>query len=148
MPQQQAKSAAGLRGKRQAARRGEIGGIACLRQLGQNRRQSPAFERLFESPKRIARMRDPQDQQSIHGEPETIEAKPIGSPGFKRCIIGRNAEHLGGTRAVAGCRQARDGKPKPEGRAELQLAGGRELMQSPQTKTPLERRIEGGHAQP
>jgi hypothetical protein len=87
-------------------------------------------------------MRDAQDQNPIHGQPETIEAEPIGAPGFVGGIIGLDAEHLPAARR----RQDRDTEPKPEGSTELQLACGRKLMQSPEGKTPLERVIEGRHA--
>jgi len=142
--QQQAKPAARLRGERQTACRGEIGGSASLRQLGQDRRQSRTFERLFETPERIARMRHVQDQQPLHGEPEMIEPEPIEGAGFVGRIISLDTEHL----PAIGRRQGRDGEPKPEGRAELQLARGRKLMQCPACKTPLERVIEGRHAEP
>ena len=61
-----------------------------------------------------------------------IEAEPIEDAGFERRIIGRNAEHL----PAALHRQGRDSEPEPEGCAELQLALGTQLMQSPERKTP------------
>jgi hypothetical protein len=87
-------------------------------------------------------MRDAQDHEPIHGEPEMIEAEPIRGPGFASRKVGLDAEHL----PAAGRRPGRDGEPKSEGASELQLACGDQLMQSPEGKPPLERVIEGGHA--
>lgn len=143
MPQQQAEPAAGLGCQCEAARGGEIGGFACLRQLGQNRREGPAFEPLFEAPKRIAGMCDPQEQESLERQAKKLEPDPIGRAAFAGRKLGRDAEHL-----PFGCREPRERQRKPEGRTEMQLACGRKLMQSPDRKAPLERRIEGGHAQP
>ena len=145
MPQQQAEPAARLGGKREAARRGEIGGFAGLGQLGQNGGKRPALEPFFEAPKRLAGMRDPQDQEPLEREPEKIEPHPIGRAAFAGRKLGCNAEHLA---AVFRRRERREREGKPEGCAELQLACGRKLVQSPDRKTPLERRIEGVHAQP
>src|SRR5579862_5758213 len=47
MAQQQAETAARLRGEREPARRREIGGGAVLRQLRQSDRQGRAFERFL-----------------------------------------------------------------------------------------------------
>ena len=145
MPQQQAKPAARLGGKREAARRGEIRGLAFLWQLGQNGGERPAFEPLFEAPKRLAGMCDPQDQEPLEREPEQIEPDPIGNAAFAGRKLGRNAEHLA---AVFRRRERRERERKAEGCAELQLACGSKLVQSPDRKAPLERRIEGVHAQP
>ena len=145
MPQQQAKPAARLCGKREAARRGEIGGFAFLRQLGQNGGERPALEPFFEAPKRLAGMRDPQDQEPLERKPEQIEPDPIGNAAFAGRKLGRNAEHLA---AVFRRRERRERERKAEGCAELQLACGSKLVQSPDRKAPLERRIEGVHAQP
>ena len=113
-----------------------VGGAPSPWQLGQNRRQSRTFERLLEGPKGIAGMRDPQDQEPIHGKPEVLEAEPIGGAGCKCRIVGLNAEHLPAAAGLpvaagmpgAGHRQGRDAEPEPQGGSKLQFGCGRKLM--------------------
>ncbi len=148
VPQQQAEAAAGLCGKRKPTRCGEIGRIARLRQLGQNCRQGGALECLFECPERLAGVGNAQHQELSHGQTEKLAARPIGACTHVPPKVGHDAEHLPAAGTALLCGQSHNGERKPEGCTELQLACRGKLMQGRERKTPLERRIEGWHAQP
>ena len=77
LTEKQAKPAPLLRGKREAARGGQIGNLPFPGKLPDHRRNAARLKSFFHSPERVSRGGGPYDQQPRGFEPEEIAAQPI-----------------------------------------------------------------------
>ena len=126
------------RGKREAARRGEIGHRALAGHFSDDASECATTQRLFHRPKHIDGFRHAEHQQTRRGDADQIEAGAIGTATLTRRVIGGHPKNL--PPLPAGARRNSEGKSA--GGAEMDRRRGRKLMQRAAGKAAAEGSID------